>query len=220
MSVTRTNNADLYTPYLSSPLDSDELQKIEKKRKEKQELIKFRGYDNIRGKYIVEVHLNKDRSIHEPHPGILLTQVQSGDFGGGGIRPMYACANESCTGFISPDDYHPDVDAAYCRKCGRVWSVSEVFSHRKFVLSTDNWAHVLSRTVVRMGMDSDVKIVYFHDPVKKYVTDAAENKPKYFDRMVRSRENVEYVIYTLGRLLQDLDSGAEIYKMMYNFLTA
>jgi hypothetical protein len=223
---TYTTEADLEVPYLASPLQSHELAEVEKARLEKQGNIKglaSEDLDEVVGRYRVEVHLSSERSRDNPFPGIIHTMINSARFGGGGLMPTYACANEMCGGFIHPDNYSPSAvpPRAICSKCGQVWHVRQVFAHRKYKLSNQNWAYAIARTVIRLGLDADVWIIFFSEPLIKPTLDARADPKLGVEPVENSRKAIRKVIYPLGRLLKDLSvEGVELEQRMYAFIMA
>jgi len=219
----KTREKDLEVPYLASALESHELVEIEKVRQEKQgkvEGLKLDQLDEVVGRYRVEVHLHNERSRERPFPGIIHTMVSSMRFGGGGLMGIYSCANEQCGGFIHPDNYSPTLNAAACPKCGVVWEVKQVFAHRKYVLPNQYWAYAISRTVLRLGMDTDVWIIFFSEPLMQPTLDAKADPRLGIEPVENSRKAIRKVMYPLGRLLKDLSTGVELEKTMYAFIMA
>ena len=226
MTAEFTKPEDLEVPYLASAIQSHELAEVEKTRLEKQG--KVTGLcgdelDEVVGRYRVEVHLSSERSREKPFPGIIHTMINSNRLGGGGLMPTYACADERCGGFIHPDNYSPSAipPSAVCPRCGRVWHVKDVFSHRKYVLANQQWAYAISRTVIRLGLDADIWIIFFAKPLIKPTLDARADSRLGVEPVENSRKAIRKVIYPLGRLLKDLSvEGVELEKRMYAFIMA
>lgn len=221
----RTTVSELDAPYLASPLHSHELAEIEKMRVEKSSQVEgldIEALDDIASRYRIEVHLHSERSREKPFPGIIHTMVNASHFGGGGLMGIYACGDEKCGGYIHPDHYHPGhhPPTAICPKCGAIWHPSQVYSHRKYVLSNQNWAYAISRTVLRLGLDADVMIVFFSEPLIKPTLDARENPKLGLDPVDKSRAAIRKVLYPLGRILRDLQDGVEMEKRMSAFIMA
>lgn len=215
-----TTVKDLELPYIASPLESSELQQIEHARREKQGLVDEHGPGDVAARYCVEVHFHHKRSITRPYAGIIFTLLKGSTFGGGGLKPMYACADQRCRGYISTDNYSPTLEIAACPVCQRAWHPSQVFSHRKYILSTQHWAFAISRIVLRFGLDADVKLIYFGDPLIAPTIAASENHRLGLDPVEASRHKIKTVVYPLGRLITDLSTGVELEKRMHALITA
>ncbi len=221
----RTTEAELDIPYLASALQSAELAEIEETRKEQQTRVEGVGVDRLDGVvglYRVEVHMHNERSREKAYPGIIHTMVKGDRFGGGALMGMYACADERCGGFVHPDHYHPGhyPPTATCPKCGVIWHPSQVFAHRKYRLTNQNWAYAISRTVLRLGMDTDVMIVFFSEPLVQPTLDAQASPRLGLDPVHKSRAAIRKVVYPLGRLLKDMSTGVALEARMSAFIMA
>ncbi len=230
-----TKLEELEVPYLASPLESEELMAIEKRRLEAQGIVK--GVEDVRvltGRYKVEVHMHHKRSMQSAFVGRIYTLIKARQFGGGGDMPMFACGNDRCPGFIHPNDYSPTAGFAICPICQIPWKIGAnrfdvkgahgdgraLTDVRNYILTNQHWATAITRTFIRLGQDADIVIQYFSEKLIAPTLEAKQNAKLGHDQINRSRSLRRKVVYPLGNILQDLSNGASLESRIHAFITA
>lgn len=223
----QASRADLELPYLASPLESPELAALEAKRQELRQRVQLAAVESLRAQHLVEVHFGEERSAFKPYVGVVVTltraRLENGEdvFGGGALTSLYPCPDDHCPQFIHPSLVSPTLGVTVCPRCQRQWPVRDMSCERGFRLTTQNWAFVLARIVLRAELNTDIRVNYTpKNLIKATLLSRERGKLSHGDEVNAVRASLKAVVYPMSRLLTDLSSGAELETCLRAFLEA
>lgn len=212
---------DASAELLASPaVTPEELAVVQEKI---QALDKLLGEQKL-AKYKLEVMFGEERSMHKPFPGVVTWWESGNKLHGGGDSKMYICAGKEragtdCEGFI-PDTCN-GLNFIVCPHCKSLWRGEEIYGEVFYRLSMQRWADVLLSWFLKLGLNSDIRIKYARDDIRRAVLHEQEKKMQgELLEKARSFERRSVSIYSLANIIKDTSAGAGLHQRILAFLKA
>lgn len=178
-----------------------------------------------KGKFLLEVFFNSERSMHKPFSGFLMAWTNGGFAHGGGDEKVYFCPNKVerdgrtriCAAPMAPNLIRHGV--GICIACEHPSSDRRFIGEVFFKLPLQHWAAVLTRYYARLESNCDLKISVFTDDLHKVA--GMEQEREHRGELLEKTRRGRYALrYSLASIIRDTSSGATLESVFKAFLSA
>ncbi len=172
---------------------------------------------DIQAHHKIEIHFDGKRTTKGPNNNLITVWDSSGLKTGEGDVLMGFCPG--CPMQVIARPWHkpgePDPVVFFCPKCERPYPLKKLLDWLRGDDTTQAMAEKLAKLFQQLKGDTDVVLKYNKNDIRYQTTDVGQEKILSTARSTRIP-----VIYTLGRIMDDVHGGADLAARFKAFLEA
>lgn len=182
--------------------------------------------NKAKAQFKLEVAFMEPRSKTKAFLGVVCVWTNGGFGHGGGDEVVYLCTgkklnkkDEVVTCGAPIDLKFVSRDVAICAECRQAIKPKELTGQIIAKLTTQNWAHLMTKLFVRLGGNADVRMGFMEGDLRS-AAEIEQGKQLHGDVLHDVRDRREWVIYPLKSIIKDTSAGSPFYNRIRAFLEA
>jgi len=183
-----------------------------------------KDFDGLKAKYKLEIAFEK-RSMFQPFAGLVSAWTNGGFLNGGGDEALYFCPskidNKGVTMTCGAPIKVAFVSRSYavCEKCRQATDPKKLVGQFFARLPMQHWATLITKMFRGLECSVDIRLGLMPGDLR-VATEAEQAKELRGDKLGIVRQNREWVVYSLDRIVRDTASGADLQRRIRSFLSA
>lgn len=182
--------------------------------------------NKAKARFKLEVAFMESRSKIKPYLGVVCVWTNGGFGHGGGDEVVYLCTgkklndkDEVVTCGAPIDLKFVNRDVAICTECRQAIKPKELTGQIIAKLTSQNWAHLMTKLFVRLGGNADVRMGFMEGDLRG-AAEIEQDKQHHGDHLHEVRDRRNWVVYPLKSIIKDTSAGSSFYNRIRTFLEA